>query len=176
MAIMDSNVFENLCTAYDEAHKEIENYLETYGRLMGNLITSLEVYLQCPTGRITYINRQGNLTSLREAMYLEGGAWHLKIGIYMWRENGVKRLAVSPSGLYYPSQTVFMTLSVRGTAESLIAKLDQYDEEFSIHTVTEESDRKAFYKFIVEKIKSHYKNMLRYIVEHGEVPQILGQI
>lgn len=173
---MDTNVFEDFCTAYDEAHKEIEKYLETYGQLMGNLITSLEVYLQCPTGRITYISRQGGSTGLREAMYLEGGAWHLKIGICMWRENSGRRVAASPSGLYYPSQTVSMTLSIRGTAESFIAKLDQYDEEFSINKVTEESDREAFYKFVSGKIKSHYKNMLRYIVEHGEVPQILSQI
>lgn len=173
---MDTTVFEDFCTAYDEAHKEIEKYLETYGQLMGNLITSLEVYLQCPTGRITYISRQGDLTSLREAMYLEGGDWHLQIGICMWRENGGRRVAASPSGLYYPSQTVSMTLSIRGTAESFIAKLDQYDEEFSINKVTEESDREAFYKFVAGKIKSHYKNMLRYIVEHGEVPQILSQI
>jgi hypothetical protein len=69
-----------------------------------------------------------------------------------------------------------MTLSIRGTAECFIVKLDQYDEEFSINKVTEESDREAFYKFVVEKIKSHYKNMLRYIVEHGEVPQTLSQI
>lgn len=173
---MDTTVFEDFCTAYDEAHKEIEKYLETYGQLMGNLITSLEVYLQCPTGRITYISRQGDSTTLREAMFLEGGAWHLKIGICMCRENGGRRLAASPSGLYYPSQTVFMTLSIRGTAESFIAKLDQYDEEFSINKVTEKSNREDFYKFIAEKIKSHYKKMLRYIVEHGEVPQILSQI
>jgi hypothetical protein len=176
MATMDINVFEDLCNAYDKAHKEVEDYLETYGQLMRNLITNLDVYLQCPTRRIVYISRQGEVTSLREAMYLEGGAWHLKIKICMRRDNGVGRKAVSPSGHYYPLQDVSMTLAVRGIAESFIAKLDQYDEEFSIDKATEENDRKVFYKFIVEKIKSHYKNMLRYILEHDEVPQILSRI
>jgi hypothetical protein len=176
MALMSSTSFEDLCTAYDQAHREIEDYLEIYGQFLGNLITGLEVYLQCPTNKITYISRQGKETKIREAMYLEGGVWLLRIGIYMWRENSVRSIAASPSGLYYPSQTVFMTLAVRGTTESFIAKLDQYDEEFLINKGTEENSRKAFYEFIAEKIKSHYKNMLRYVVEHGEVPQTLTRI
>jgi hypothetical protein len=176
MPEMSDTVFDDCCAAYEEAFQEVENYLEAYGELVGNLITSLEVYLQCPDGRIKFIDRQGKESSLRESMYLMEGAWKLEIQVCMWRDNGERCSAVSPSGLYYPSQTASMTLSVRGTINSFIAKLDQYDEEFLISEETEERDKKAFFPFVSEKIKSHYKNMFRYIVEHGEVPTVLGQI
>jgi hypothetical protein len=176
MTAEHSTVFGDLCAAYDEAHEEVETYLETYGRWIGSLIMGLKDYLQCPTDRIIYFDRTGERTSLREAMYLEGGAWHLQIGICMHKEGGVKRMTASPSGSYYPSQTVLMTLAVRGMAESFTTKLDPYDDEFIISKATEESDRKAFYGFLAEKIKAHYKNMLRSIVEHGKVMTILSRI
>jgi hypothetical protein len=176
MLEISKTVFEDCCAAYEEAFQEVENHLEEYGQLMGNLITSLEVYLQAPDGRIAFIDRQGQKSSLRESMYLEEGVWKLKIAVCMWKDNGERCLVASPSGLYYPSQTVHMTLAVRGTSNLFIVKLDQYSDEFSIKKETEDHDKQDFYAFIAKKIKSHYKNMFRYIIEHGEVPTVIGKI
>ncbi|WP_416670246.1 hypothetical protein [Egbenema bharatensis] len=132
MSEISKTVFEDCCAAYEEAFQKVENYLEDYGQLMGNLITGLEVYLKAPDGRITFIDRQGQKSSLRESMYLMEGAWKLEMAVCMCKDNGVRHFAASPSGLYYPSQTVYMTLAVCGTTDSFTVKLDQYNDEFSI--------------------------------------------
>jgi hypothetical protein len=176
MSEIENTVFESFCVSYEDAQKVVGSYLEAYGQLMGNLVKGFSAYIQCPEGRIKFLDREGNNNSLREAMYLENGAWKLRIEICMWRENGAEIFAVSHSGIYYPSQKVFMILSIRGTAESFFAKLDQYDDEFSISKESERQDEQNFYGFIAEKIKSHYKNMLHYIIEHGKVPVILNQV
>lgn len=167
--------FEELCKTFDEAHREVTNYLDSCGQFTGNLVTGLEVYLNCPPGKIQFKDKAGNRNSLRESMYLEQGAWHLDIAIKLCRENGVKYVAASDSGLYYPSQTVFISLLIkRATTASFIVEVAHYsNKQFSIN-VNQQVEFASFYDFVCEIVKAHYKNMLRYIVEHGEVPQEVG--
>jgi hypothetical protein len=167
--------FEELCQAYDEAYQDISNYLEECGKFIGKLVPGIKSYFQCPDGRIEYKDRNGNKTSLRESMYLENGFWRVNIGINLSRENGERRFAVSDSGLYYPSQMVdFSVLTKRTKTESFIVKIEGCDREFIISTNSQE-EVNAFYEFVCSIIREHYKNMLRYIIEHGKIPQRLGE-
>jgi hypothetical protein len=108
-------------------------------------------------------------------MYLENGFWRVNIGINLSRENGERRFAVSDSGLYYPSQMVdFSVLTKRTKTESFIVKIEGCDREFIISTNSQD-EVNAFYEFVCSIIREHYKNMLRYIIEHGKIPQRLGE-
>jgi len=142
---------------------------------MGRVAEGINSYLGSPSQRIVYVNKSGKIVSLRESMYLDSdGFWRLKIGINLWRENGAKRIAAVESGFYYPDQTVFFFLLMkRLSEEKILLKISGYDEEFIVDT-KHRSKFIPFYKFIFKAILAHYKNMFRYIIEHGIVPNELG--
>ena len=165
--------FEEICQAYKQANEEISNYLENCGQFTGKLVRGMEDYLQCPHTKISYKTRTGESSSLRESMYIEDGFWRLNVEMILWEDGGVRSWAVSDSGLYYPSQTVlFSVLTKKTTNDSFIVQVLGYDTEFTINKNNQE-DFRYFYEFIVDRIKDHYKNMLRYIIEHGRVPERL---
>lgn len=166
---MSDILFEDLCTAYSNAFKQVEDYIVEYCRLFEEIKEGLVDYLQCPENRIKWVDRLREETSLSEAIYLMEQTCFLQMKIDLNREGGAKWTRVLSSGLNYPSQTVYFTLSVRGTTNSFKIKLENSFDEFSVNKETKEENIKVFYDFIYHKIIEHYQQMFRYIVEHGEV-------
>lgn len=133
-------------------------------------MTGFEKYLGCPDRRIQFLNATGETSELNTALYSEGEFRCLDLDMTICREHAHRRRAVVYSGRYYPSQSVIIPVLFKQLApEQFSAKLDGYQQTFTIN-LHQEQEFSAFYDYVTAAIKTHYRNMVRHLMEDGEAP------
>lgn len=163
--------FKNLCQIYNQSHSEMSEYLESCVQFAETLMKGLEVYLDAPTKRITYRDRQGEEKTLREALCLKDGVWYFDVALTMCPESAYRLRAAEFARCYYPRQTVLLSFVIKKiTVDTFLVGLENYPTQFTVDA-KEQNSLTKLYEFVVNVLEAYYKHIFQIILKQNESPK-----
>jgi hypothetical protein len=162
--------FDALCQSYSTSFQDVATYLENSAKFAEKLFQGLEQYLQCPHRHIHCCDSQGRERSLREALHLQNGFWHMDLELHLDQSLATSPRTKRDFNSYYPPQSLMLPILFKPISPSqFVVQMKGARERFIING-SQDHDFDTFYEMLFHHIQAHFQNMIIHIAQRNEAP------